>query len=102
MLLEMTVKQSQIGGLMFRGKQRLKGVAADGFQMGMEYLGRAKDGTEVYALICVPNTPSDDETFEAEIEFDFYHHQYWVGEVRVALDGEPDSIFQTEHLGREG
>lgn len=103
MLLEITVRQSAIGGLMFRGKMRLKGEAAGGHQFHMEYLGydRAKD-EEVYGLVAVAGKPSENDTLEADFDFDFYHHTQWVREVRIMIHEDLDTLVLVEHLGREG
>lgn len=100
MLNELTIKQSVMGGLMFRGNISFPGCPEGGYHLGISYRGRNDDGAEVFELSKRALAPSESATIEATIDFDFYHLQYWVDEVRLIIEGEPDAIFTVEHLGR--
>lgn len=85
---------------MFRGKISFAGNPNGAYHLELSYQGRNNEGQQVFVLHTKALTPSDVESIEAAIDFDFYIFDFWVDEVRLILEGEPDALFMVEHLGR--
>lgn len=99
MSTKLTARQSAICGLMFRGKVVIAGVAGGGYHLGMSYKGTDLDThDEVFELHRTALTPSDTETFEADLDFDFPIFPYVVKTVKILINGEDPIVLDVELL----